>query len=466
MTFAESLQRYSDNIAIITESGQEISYAALDESVDRFAESVASSSTISKQLIFLSAGNNLASIIAYIYCLKNHHAVMLLNPDLFNVENQGWLDQLIQGYRPNALIKTDSPEPTYLSLSTVVLALNDDLALLLSTSGSTGSPKQVRLSYKNMQSNADAITNFLGLTHSERAITTLPLHYSYGLSVLNTHLSVGASIVLNAHSIVTRDFWRLFKEQGITSFAGVPFMYETLRKVRFEGMDLPSLRYMTQAGGKLSQDNVKHFSGLMAEQEKLFVVMYGQTEATARMSYLSGKELAAHPDSIGVAIPGGSLTIEGEKGELVYRGDNVMMGYAECLADLQRESELNKLETGDLAYQDDQGLFYLIGRQSRTIKLFGLRIDMDELETRLAEQGWPVICLSAGQFSDGKQLAVAVLKEDENDSANEPDCKPIEAYLTDVIKLHHSAYDVQLIDTVPRTANGKISYLELEKHFN
>jgi len=465
LTFADSLQRYSENIAIITESGQEISYAGLDERIDDFAESVASTSTnqgsefSSKQLIFLSAGNNLASIIAYLYCLKKRHAVMLINPDLFEDKSQAWLDQLMQCYRPNALIKTDCSEPAYHSLSSDPLTLHDDLALLLSTSGSTGSPKQVRLSYTNIQSNADSITLFLGLSQTERAITTLPLHYSYGLSVLNSHLSVGASIVLNEHSIVTRDFWNLFKEQAVTSFSGVPFMYETLRKIRFEGMDLPSLRYMTQAGGKLHSDAVRYFSDLLASKGQRFYVMYGQTEATARMAYLPLKDLSKHPDSIGIAISGGTFIIENgdgeiisepdKVGELIYQGPNVMLGYALTRVDLKKGSEPSVLRTGDMAYKDKQGLFYITGRQSRIIKLFGTRVDLDDVEKRLAEQGWQTFCIG----SDNK-LGVACIDESH--------LGLITQFLRDYFQFHHTVIFVEYISALPRTSNGKICYLDLK----
>jgi len=334
---------------------------------------------------------------------------------------------------------------------------------LLSTSGSTGSAKQVRLSYQNIQSNADAISDYLELNETERAITTLPMHYSYGLSVINSHLSVGASIVLTNASLMNRAFWDLFKEHKVTSLAGVPYTYALLEKLRFNQMDLSSLRYMTQAGGKMGQKRVQHFADILAEQGKRFFIMYGQTEATARISYLPPKDLETFPESIGIAIPEGQLSLENEKGlvitepdvvgELVYQGENVMMGYALSQADLSKGSELKQLHTGDLAYQDERGYFYIVGRQSRFIKLFGVRIDLDDLELRLKEKGWQAFCIG----NDNK-LGVACLDDKQ--------IKAVTHYLTEAVNLHQSAFVVCYVPTTPLTENGKVSYVALEKIMN
>jgi len=326
----------------------------------------------------------------------------------------------------------------------------------------------VRLSYQNIQSNADAISDYLELNETECAITTLPMHYSYGLSVINSHLSVGASIVLTDGSLMNRVFWNLFKEHKVTSLVGVPYTYELLEKLRFNRMDLSSLRYMTQAGGKMEPKRVQHFAAILAEQGKRFFIMYGQTEATARISYLAPKDLETHSGSIGKAISGGQLSLEDEKGEvitepnvvgeLVYQGENVMMGYALSQVDLSKGSELKQLHTGDLAYQDERGYFYIVGRQSRFIKLFGLRIDLDDLEHRLAEQGWQASCIGNLNGECDNCLVVAC--------QNEIQRNLIESYLCENMKLHPSAIAVHYVPTIPRTENGKVSYAELKKIMN
>ena len=242
--------------------------------------------------------------------------------------------------------------------------LYQNLALLLTTSGSTGSPKLVRQSYDNIQSNAQSIAQYLELNETERPITTLPMNYTYGLSIINSHLFVGATILLTEYTLMEREFWDFFKQEKATSFGGVPYTYEILKKLRFFKMDLPYLRTMTQAGGKLSPELHREFAKYAQENGKHFVVMYGQTEATARMGYLPWKKAIEKYGSMGIAIPGGKLwlkDIQGNKiiqpdiiGELVYEGKNVTLGYAICKEDLKKEDErYGLLETGDMAKMDE-----------------------------------------------------------------------------------------------------------------
>lgn len=158
--------------------------------------------------------------------------------------------------------------------------------MLLTTSGSTGSPKLVRLSKENILENAKSIAQYLDIDQNERAITSLPMHYSYGLSVINSHLISGATILLTEDSYIQRDFWVFAREQRVTSFSGVPFTYEILKKMKFWNRNLPTLRTLTQAGGKLSNELIEYFAKNAKLRDVNFYVMYGQTEATARMSYL------------------------------------------------------------------------------------------------------------------------------------------------------------------------------------
>ncbi|HEY0644497.1 MAG TPA: AMP-binding protein, partial [Nocardioides sp.] len=266
--------------------------------------------------------------------------------------------------------------------------LHPELALLLSTSGTTGSPKLVRLSRDNVASNAAAIADYLGLTPADRAITALPLHYCYGLSVLHSHLVAGAGVVLTGLSVVDECFWDLFERTGATSFAGVPHTFDLLAASGFEARDLPSLRQVTQAGGRLDPDDVRRWSRVGRSRGWDLVVMYGATEATARMAYLPPDLAEDHPAAIGVAVPGGRLRLDESVddrpgvGELVYSGPNVMLGYARTPADLALPRESTELRTGDLARQVD-GLFEVVGRRNRYGKVFGLRLDLDAVERHL-----------------------------------------------------------------------------------
>ncbi|RYI97112.1 MAG: AMP-dependent synthetase, partial [Actinomycetales bacterium] len=213
--------------------------------------------------------------------------------------------------------------------------LHPDLRLLLSTSGSTGSPKLVRLSRENLTSNAHAIADYLDLHGDDRAITSLPLHYCYGLSVLHSHLVRGAGVVLTDLSVVDECFWDLCRRARVTTLSGVPYTFELLHRSGFAEREPGSLRRVTQAGGRLRPEAVREYADTCATRGIDFFVMYGQTEATARMAYLPPALAAAHPDAAGIAIPGGHLRIDSvpdqpaDVGEVVYSGPNVMLGYAE-----------------------------------------------------------------------------------------------------------------------------------------
>ncbi len=268
--------------------------------------------------------------------------------------------------------------------------LHPDLAVLLSTSGSTGSPKLVRLSRDNLVANAESVAEYLTLVPEDRAITSLPLHYCYGLSVLTSHLASGASIVLTDLSVADECFWNLATTHRVTSFAGVPYTFDLLESSGFADRVLPDLRYVTQAGGRMEPAQVKRFAALGRERGFDLYVMYGQTEATARMAYLPPDLAAERPSAIGVPIPGGAFRLEphkssdsgiaGDVGELVYEGPNVMMGYALSATDLARGPEHTELRTGDLARRADDGLWEVLGRLDRHAKVYGLRLDLARLE--------------------------------------------------------------------------------------
>ncbi len=305
-----------------------------------------------------------ASAIAYLAAFRAGHAVILLEADADPTA-------IIDIYDPRYVISGDQVE---VREDAAPADLHPDLRLLLSTSGSTGSPKLVRLTEANVAANAASIAQYLELGPGERAIASLPLSYSYGLSVLNSHVHAGASIAFTPHSVIRPEFWQDVRRHDVTSFAGVPYAYAMLERIGMRDMDLPALRTMTQAGGRLDPEVARRFA-----QQRRFFVMYGQTEATARIAYVPPQRLADKPGSIGIAIPGGELSIE--DGELVYRGPNVMMGYATARADLARGDELGGvLRTGDLGHHDDEGFFYVTGRAKRIAKVYGQRINLDEIE--------------------------------------------------------------------------------------
>ena len=273
--------------------------------------------------------------------------------------------------------------------------LHPDLALLLPTSGSTGNPKVVRLSHRNLESNADAIVSTLALSEQDRALTTLPAAYSYGLSVINSMLTVGGTLVLTSDSVTEPALWDLARRQRVTVVPGVPYTFEMLERLGGDMLaDLPSLRLLTCAGGRLPAATVRRWARAGERQGWGLAVMYGQTEATARMAVLPPTEVIEYPDSVGYPVPGGRFEIRHKDadgvGEIVYTGPNVMMGYATATDDLARGAELEELETGDRGRLVD-GRLYVTGRRARFAKVRGLRIDLHHVERALDPH--PAVCV-------------------------------------------------------------------------
>jgi acyl-CoA synthetase (AMP-forming)/AMP-acid ligase II len=337
--------------------------------------------------------------------------------------------------------------------------LHSELALLLSTSGTTGSPKLVRLSYNNLVSNASSISEYLELDSKEIAISCLPMNYSFGLSIINSHLFSGGSVLMTTESITQRRFWELFRNFKVTSLSGVPYTFEILKKFRLLNADLPSLKTLTQAGGKLSNDLIEHFVQITSKKSIKFFVMYGQTEGTARLSYLPPQYTMEKLGSIGKPIPNGDFHVidengkkidqPGTAGELVYTGPNVMLGYADCLADLSHGNENNgRLNTGDIALFDENGFYFIVGRIKRFIKLFGNRVNLDDLEKLLLD-------LEVQSACTGKDnaLLIYILKPQDNDLVKE--------FLTKKLGIHFSIFEIRIIEEIPKNASGKTLYSKL-----
>lgn len=341
---------------------------------------------------------SVGAISHYLACLRGGKHVPLLmqstvSPDIF----AGVIDH----YQPDwiSIADTESvPENYRLAFSKDGQSLyvnqrqfgqppHPDLALLLSTSGSTGSSKLVRLSKSAVASNAVAISQYLELDSSDRAITTLPLGYSFGMSILNSHLQVGGSIVLTDTTMMDRAFWQLAKGSEITSLSGVPATFEMLARLGIERLGLRHLRMLTQAGGRLRDDLIQSFEIKSRQLGLKFFVMYGQTEASPRISYVPPERLGEKIGSIGVAVPGGRMSLDDNSGELIYVGPNVMMGYAESREELSKPDEqLGVLRTGDLARVDEDGFYYITGRLKRFIKISGSRINLDDVERILSSE--------------------------------------------------------------------------------
>lgn len=408
------------------------------------------------------------AIAFYIAALTESWPIVLLSPEqcLSNTH-------LIKLYQPKIIFSSshlNSKYPEYSEVSDIdhLFLLHKQThfkidktktALLLSTSGSTGSPKFVQLTLKNLISNAISISHSLEIKKSDIAITSLPLHYSYGLSVLNSHLITGASLVLSTHSIVENEFWKTLDKFKVTFFAGVPYTYEILNRLGPKYLEqAKTITKYTQAGGKLKSTLIKYFFEWCKMRDKKFYVMYGQTEATARMTCLDPVYLPEKLGSVGIPISGGKCEIINKDtrtgvGEILYKGPNVMLGYAYSRNDLLSEDMLDgKLLTGDLGYLDSEGFLFITGRISRFAKISGVRISLDEIEQLIACKGSFAII--------SKDERIIVIQE--NLEINDEDLKFI---LSQKLSIHPSFIIVKKTDNLPRKSNGKIDYKLLEESF-
>lgn len=442
------LNLYSENAAVITDTGSIVSYGCLLRMTTSWAESIPP-----RSLVFLLVENNLESLVSYVACL-NKGIVPLLLPATIDEE---LLSYLKHEYKPSRIYKNGD----LLENNDTNVSLHEDLALLLTTSGSTGSPKLVRQSYANIRANTASIVEYLKIDSSERPITTLPMNYTYGLSIINSHLAAGATILLTDKSIMQREFWDFFTSQGATSFGGVPYTYEMLDKLMFFRRKLPSLRTMTQAGGKILPELHRKFAEYAQREGKNFVVMYGQCEATARMSYLPPDHALDKVGSMGIAIPGGKFTIvdaDGEdvdvpdvEGELVYEGENVTMGYAECAGDLAKGDErCGRLATGDMARRDADGFYYIVGRKKRFLKIFGNRVNLDETE-RIIKGHFGTMDCACGGVDDKMKIFIT---DDEQVDA-------VRSFVAEKTHINFKAFEIVVVPAIPKNASGKTLYSEL-----
>ncbi|MCL1854435.1 MAG: AMP-binding protein [Clostridia bacterium] len=462
-----NFSRFGDSLAVVDEYGQRLTYAQLSEESRALCAAAGG-----RCLVMQLCQNTMGSLLGYAGFLEGGIAPALLGADI----NREAFQALYQAYTPKFIwapvaFKHPGCLPVYKRFGYHLLrtafsgdlSLHPDLALLLTTSGSTGSPKFVRQSYANIRANTDSIVEYLALTEAERPITTLPMHYTYGLSIINTHLDVGASLLLTDKGIAQKDFWRFFREEAATSFGGVPYTFEMLDQMRFTRMELPSLTTMTQAGGKLLPALHQKLAEWCLQTGRKFIVMYGQCEATARMAYLPWEQSLTKTGAMGVAIPGGRFELVDESGavitkpyttgELRYYGDNVTLGYAESASHLSLGDERKGvLDTGDMAQMDEDGTFTIVGRKKRFLKLFGNRVNLDEVE-RMVKTAFPGADVACGGLDD--QLCLYAVQESE--------LPAMRAFLIEKTGLNPAAFRVQAVGQIPKNEAGKTLYKELEQ---
>ncbi len=461
--FLELDKKDKEKIALIDSEGTHVSYGDIVTFSSLLKEFVSE-----RALIFILNNNSAGAAIGYLGVMINR-VVPLIIPASMDSE---LLSGLIETYHPKYLwqpkemIKDDEKvvfeafEYGLLLTGYESPMLHKDLSLLLTTSGSTGSPKLVRHSYKNLEEQAKNIAAFFEMNGTERAMVDLPINYTMGLSVLNSHLYAGALVLLTSLNPLKKEYWTFLKENEATILTNVPYYYEILKKLRFFQMNLPFIKVISQGGGRLSDELYKEYAEFAVKNGKKFIPTYGQTEGSARMAYLPAELSSKKCGSIGHAIPNGRLYLIDEEGnnldkpnvigEMVYEGPNVTLGYAQSREDLLLGDERHSvLHTGDMAKMDEDGCFYIVGRKKRFLKLWGYRVGLDECEN-LIKSAFEVECACTG---DDKCMKIFVTSSDH--------VTEIKKYISNKTNINSSAFQVQYVESIPRNEAGKILYSKL-----
>lgn len=461
--FLELDNKDKNKIAIIDSKGNQCFYGEILEFTSLFYEALRK-----RTLIFILNDNSAGTAMGYLGAMSNHVVPLMLGASM----DKEMMERLISIYHPEYIWKPAHMEEEkekillkkyqYILVSTGLKGypLYKELSLLLTTSGSTGSPKLVRHSYANLEAQAKNISSFFELDGTERPILDLPINYTYGLSVMNSHLYSGATVLLTSMNVLDPQYWMFLREQKATTFTNVPYSYEILKKLRVFKMDIPYLKTFTQGGGKLSEKLHQEFAEYAQKTKRKFIVTYGQTEGSARMAYLPAEYAIEKCGSIGKAIPNGHLYIVDENGkentepdvigEMVYQGPNVTLGYAKTGEDLALGDERHGiLYTGDMAKKDEDGFFYIAGRKKRFLKLCGYRIGLDECENMI-KTAFNTECACVGN-DECMKIYVTVRREHEK----------IRQYISNKLAINSSVFQVCYLSKIPRNEAGKILYNQL-----
>ena len=451
-------------LAIKDDSGNDLTYGGICEIIRVFSKQ-----QMPRCVVFCLCENCAGSLLGYLAFENNGQVPLLLSAKL-DKELLHHLDEIYKPsyyWAPERLAGDIKGELIFSAYGYVLLntaqppyLLNDKLSLLLTTSGSTGSPKLVRHKYGNMEANAENVAKAFAWSYNEIGICDLPMNYTMGLNVINSHLVVGATVLLVKANLMDPAFWQFIRDNGGTSFCGVPFSYEIMRRIGFDKMDLPALHTLAEGGGKLTDKMFKWIATYAVDNGKRFCATFGTSETSARMAFLDPKKSLEKIGSIGKAIPNGELFLINEQnqgdgaaiGELGYRGPNVTMGYAFCCEDLKKGDEFNgEYHTGDIAQRDSEGYYYIIGRKGRFLKLFGLRVSLDETERILKMQypGSDFVCTG-----DDKRMNIFITNPAIQDA--------VIPFISAKTNLHNSAFRVFITAEIPRNEYGKVKYSELE----
>lgn len=457
----------AERTAAVDNYGYEVTYGDLCKTAFELSEYM-----MPRAVAFVLCENTVGALTAFVSCEHNKTVPLMLNAGL----DKGLLDGLLDTYTPKYIwvserrcehfsryrevtrcygyVLYDAGNPIY--------PVDDRLSLLLTTSGSTGSPKLVRYKYGNLEANAKNVADVFGWTENERPFCDLSMNYTMGLNVINSHLWVGATVVLTTYNIMSAEYWDMMKSQRCTNITGVPFSYEVFFRLRFQRMQLPDMYTFAEGGGKLTDKMFMDMVDYAEKNNKRFIATFGTTETSARLAFLDPKEARNHCGSIGKAIPEGRLSLIDDdgveimdavaEGEMVYEGPNVTMGYATTREELMAGDDFNgRYATGDIARRDEEGFYYIIGRKGRFLKLLGYRVSLDQCE-RLIKSEMGLNCACTG--TDKAMIVYVTDKEKTEDVAS---------FIVDKIHLYKSLVKVRAIDAIPLNENGKVLYRMLDK---
>ncbi|MGB7268890.1 MAG: AMP-binding protein [Albidovulum sp.] len=460
MNFIDAFGPRGDTVAFCDPQLGDVTYGNLASAVRDWRERLdqLAAGQGGRLLVSVEITPRVPVIAAYLGALSGGHPVILVAPGASQPDTD-----IARRYKPNVVLGMSGDKCVLTPTDAGPADMHPDLRLLLSTSGTTGDPRLVRLSAEAVDANAGSIAQYLDLQPQDVGITALPLFYSFGMSVLHSHLAAGARLVLTDLSAGEPAFAALYRAQAVTNLQLVPHQIDLLQAKGFDFASSAGLRLVAQAGGRAAPDKVRELAALGAKTGWGFCVMYGQTEAAPRMSYLPPADAAANPDCIGRAIPGGRLFISGPNGqeitqpgisgELIYDGPNVMLGYADTRADLALGREVHHLRTGDIAERNQAGYFRIIGREKRIAKLFGLRISLDQVEARLTDAGFSGYAASVDD-------SLVVMTTDSTKAGQIISC------LADGFSLPRSAIMVGGMADVPILRSGKTDVAEITARAN
>ena len=459
------IERHEPNkVAVKDNNNDVLTYGELVTEVETFSKLI-----VPRSIVFDLCKNTVGSLVGYLGFINGDAVPLALSSKIEN----GLLESLINEYVPAYLwlpteqannfpyeVSFEKYGYTLLKTGNNIYPVNEQLQFLMTTSGTTGSPKLVRYKKGNLEANAKNVAKAFGWTSKERPVCDLGMQYTMGLNVINTHLYVGATILLTTYNLMSSDFWDYIKGEKATNFTGVPFSYDIFYRLHFERMDLPYLRTLSEGGGKLTDARFLQLAEYARKNNKRFIASFGTTETSARMACLPAELALSKIGSIGRAIPEGELFLidsngieltESEaEGELCYRGPNVTMGYAETREELLKGDEFNgEYHTGDFARRDSDGCYFITGRMSRFLKLLSYRVSLDQCE-KLIQEHFDLECACAG---NDQRMEIYITDESKQ--------KTVLDFISEKTNLFRALFKIHVLDNIPRNASGKIAYKEL-----